>query len=155
LSIGSALLLLAWDVGLVGSFGMSFFICPIWFLVSVVKNAIKRPGWLLGFFRVAIPALTLGTVLANNAAQYRVAGANAPRIVKACEAFHVDNGTFPRSLDELVPRYMQSIPRAKYCAIYGEFIYLNYGSPMLIWYAVPPFGRMVYSFNERRWNYID
>ncbi len=128
-SIGSALVLLVWDAGISGSFGLSFLVCPSWFLVSVLKNAIQLPGWRLALLRIAIPALTLGLVLSNDAIQYRIGKANAPQIIAACEEFHTANGEYPKTLDELVPRYMPSIPRAKYCLIFGEFLYMNYGHP--------------------------
>jgi len=155
-SIGGALLLVAWDVGLSGSYLTSLLFCPIWFLVSILKNAFQRPGWRLALLRIAIPALTLGLALANEGVQYRIGKANAPRIIAACEEFHAANGKFPKTLDELVPRYMPSIPRAKYCLDFGEFQYLNLdGRPLLVWYVVPPYGRKVYNFEDRRWNYID
>ena len=107
-SIGGALALLAWDAVLSGSFLTSFMICPIWFLVSVLKNAIQLPGWGLALFRIIVPAVTLGLVLANNAVQLGIAEANATRIIAACEEFHATSGRFPKTLDELVPRYMPS-----------------------------------------------
>ncbi len=116
-SIGTAAVLLAWDAAFSGSFLMSLIFCPIWFLASVLKNAIQRPGWRLALLRIAIPALTLGLVMANNAVQLRIAEANAPRIVAACQEFHAANGRFPKTLDQLVPRYMPSVPRAKYCLV--------------------------------------
>ena len=154
-SIGGALVVLGWDVALTGWFGMSFLVCPIWFLFSILKNVIQRPGWRLALLRIAIPAVTLGLVLANNAFQLTIGEANAPRIIAACEEFHADNGKFPKTLDELVPRYMPSIPRAKYCLYYGEFRYLNYGRPMLVWYVAPPYGRRIYDFEDPRWGYLD
>jgi hypothetical protein len=154
-SVWIAFALLAWDAVFTGSFGLSFFVCPIWLLVSVLKNAIQRPGWGLSILRIMIPPLTLGLVLANNAVQLRIAETNAPQIVAACEKYHADNGEFPTALDQLVPQYMRSIPRAKYCVDYGEFVYFNYGKPMLIWYVVPPFNRRIYDFEKRRWNYVD
>ncbi|MHB1037554.1 MAG: hypothetical protein ACYC35_22030 [Pirellulales bacterium] len=153
-SLAIACLLLAWDVAETGSFLMSLLFCPIWFLASVLKNAIQRPGWRLAFLRIAVPVLTLGLVFANDAIQHRVAEANASRIIAACEEFHAANGRFPESLDELVPRYMPSVPRAKYCHLYGEFVYFN-GTPRLMWYVVPPYGRKDYDFETRRWGYLD
>ena len=156
-SIGGALLLLAWDAALTGSFVMSVLACPIWFLVSILKNAILRPGWRLALLRIAIPALTLGLVVANDAVQRRIARANAARIITACEEFHVANGKFPQTLDELVPRYIRSIPPAKYCLTFGEFCYWNFddGRAMLEWCVIPPYGRKIYTFADRRWGYID
>jgi hypothetical protein len=156
-SIGSALVLLAWDAAFSGSFLMSFCFCPIWFLVSILKNAIQRPGWRLALLRIAIPALTLGFVMANDALQLRVAEANAPRLVAACEEYHATNGTFPLTLDELVPQCMPSVPRAKYClGHFGQFVYFfNQGKPMLVWYVVPPYYRRIYDFETRQWRYIE
>jgi len=155
-SIVTALILLASDAATDGSFLLSSMVCPIWFLVSVLKNAIQRPGWGLALLRIALPALTLGLVLANNAVQFRIAEANAPRIITACEEFRVANGKFPKTLDELVPRYMPFIPRAKYCLAWGEFRYWNFDDkPILVWWAVPPYGTKVYDFENRRWRYID
>ena len=155
-SIGGALMILAWDAGLAGSFLMSLIFCPIWFLVSILKNAIQRPGWRLALLRIAIPVLTLVLARANEAVQFRVGEANAPRIIAACEEFHAANGKYPKTLDELVPRYLPSIPPAKYCLEFGKFQYWNHEEhPMLVWCVVPPFGRKIYTFEDRRWGYID
>lgn len=156
-SIGIALVLLIWDAGLDGSFGLSFLFCPIWFLVSILKNAIQRPGWRLAILRIAIPPLTLGLVLANDAVQLKIAKTNAARVVAACEEFHTANGKYPQTLDELVPQHLPSVPRAKYCLAFGKFWYSNRegGSPMLVWWAVPPYGKKIYDFEKQRWNYRD
>ena len=155
-SIGIAVLLVGWDAGVSGSFEFSLIFCPIWFFISVLKNAIRRPGWMLGLARIAVPPLTLALVLANNAVQWRIAETNAARVVTACESFHAATGKFANTLDELVPRYLPFIPRAKYCLAWGDFRYWNNeGHPMLEWCVVPPFGRKIYNFRERRWGYLD
>ena len=155
-SIVGAFFLLFWDVAWGGTFIFSIQVCPVWFLVSILKNAIQRPGWKIALFRIAIPVATLGLVLANNAFQYRMAESNAARVVTACEEFHAANGKFPQTLDDLVPQYMQSMPRAKYCLGYGEFLYWNMEErPMLMWYAVPPFSRKIYNFEDRQWDCLD
>ena len=155
-SLGGAALVLAWDVGFSGSFLLSWLLCPPWLLLSLVKNAIQRPGWALALVRIAIPALTLGLVMANNALQLRIAEANALQVVAACEEYHAAHGTFPKSLDELVPQHMRSVPRAKYCA--GPWChfayYFNQGKPMLVWYVVPPYYRRIYDFNTRQWSVL-
>ena len=154
-SVLGALILLAWDVGLTGSFLLSFLVCPVWFLFAILKNAVERPGWKLAFLRIAIPPLTLALVLANDTFERRNAKANAARIIMACEEFRAAHGKFPETLDELVPRYMPNVPPAKYCLLMGEFWYWNYGSPSLLWYVVPPYGRAIYNFEEGRWGYLD
>ncbi len=133
---------------------MAWVFCPIWFLVSLLKNAIERPGWGLALVRIGIHAMTFGLLWANNAVQLEVAEANAQRVVAACEECHAANGRFPKNLDELVPRYMNFIPRAKYC-LAGRFAYHNFGEPMLYWQVVPPHLRKIYNFETRSWSYLD
>ena len=77
---------------------MSSIFCPIWFLVSLLKNAVQRPGWRLALVRIMLPALTLCLVRANNAIQIGVAEKNAQRVVAACEEYHAANGRFPKDL---------------------------------------------------------
>ena len=155
-SIIGVFILLFWDAAISGSYVMSILVCPIWFIVSILKNAIQRPGWRVALIRIAIPPLTLALVLANDSLQYKIGKANAPRIIAACEQFHSANGRYPKTLNELVPQYLPSIPRAKYCLMLGEFMYWNFDEePMLVWYVVPPYGRKTYTFNDQRWGYLD
>lgn len=155
-SVFGAVILLAWDIGFTGSFCLSFLTCPVWFFVSILKNAIERPGWRLSLLRIAVPPLVLGFVLANDVIQRDIAKANAARIITACEEFRVDTGQFPETLDELVPQYMPSLPCAKYCLAHGEFQYWGSGeSAMLVWCVVPPYYRAIYNFENRRWSYLD
>ena len=101
--------------------------------------------------RIATPALTLGIAIANNAFQLAVAERNAPLIVTACNEYRATNGGFPMTLDELVPRYIASVPRAKHCVgPWGQFdYYFHEGKPLLVWYVVPPFYRRIYDFDTR------
>jgi hypothetical protein len=156
-SLVGAALLFVWDSVVGGTYITSILVCPVWLLISVVKNIIQRPGWRIAFIRIATPALTLGIVLANNSLQWNIADAHAQQIIKACDVFYVANKRYPHTLDELVPRYLRSVPRAKYCLTWGEFMYWNFegGEPFMVWYYVPPFGRKIYHFQERRWGYLD
>ena len=44
-SLGIAAVVLFWDVAYEGFYTFSVLICPPWFLISLVKNIIQRPGW--------------------------------------------------------------------------------------------------------------
>lgn len=156
LSLGVACLVLIWDVGITGSCLLSCLFCPIWCVVSLLKSAIQRPGWKLAAFRVAIPLVTLGLAFYNNVIQLRRAEANATQLVAACEEFQRVNGKFPQTLHDLTPRYLPSVPRAKYCLVYGEFGYWSLGNhPILVWCVVPPFVRRIYDFDQKQWNSLD
>ncbi len=153
-SVIAAALLLAWDGAMNGTCLLAWIFCPIWFLVSLLRFPIERPGRGLALVRVGIPAMTLGLLWANNDVQLRVAEANARRVIAACEEYHAANGRFPKTLDELVPQYLSSVPRAKYC-LDGRFYYHNFGTPTLYWKVVPPYLRKIYNFETRRWSYLD
>lgn len=153
-SLFFAAALLCLDVVVDGDYLFSILVCPIWLMASVVKNLIGRPGWRIALFRVAIPAVTLGIVLANTAMQWDIGDANGERVVKACEDFHVDNGQYPKTLDELVPRYLPSVPRAKY-SLDGKFWYYNHGSGYTLCWVKIGFCRKVYSSETEQWRHLD
>jgi hypothetical protein len=149
--IGASVLLLFDAVN--GTF-ISAGICPIWFLVSLVKTIRKRPGWGIGLSRIAIPVLALAIVAGNAAIQSKVANANAELIIVACEQFRAATGKYPDQLGELVPKYLSSIPRAKYSLAFSDFRYRNLnGNHLLMWDERPPFGRRMYDFESRKWRY--
>ncbi len=152
-------MLLTWDAVYSGSFLASTLFCPIWIFVSLLKSAIRRPGWGLAVARILFPVLTFCLVRANNTFQLMVAETNGQRLVAACEEYHAANGRFPKKLDELVPKYMNSVPVAKYCLAPGsEFLYVSNDDPssaLLAWEIVAPYYRKVYNFGTRRWRYLD
>jgi len=156
--------LIGLDVVLYGSFLISLFVTPIWFIVSIVKAVRRRADWRLSVARAAIPALTLLLVLVNATAQSLMARANARKIIAACNQYKSVNGEYPATLAMLVPKYLDSIPRAKY-AIDGRFMYLvprrefapNYTriTHTLMWVDVPPFGRRLFDFEAGQWGNLD
>jgi hypothetical protein len=116
--------LLLFDVALDGCYTLSLTICPLWFLISSIVNVIRRPGWKIAIFRISMPLLTLGIAMSNGCLQWKISDANAERVIKACDEFRVVNGRYPGKLDELVPKYLPSVPPAKYC-LGGNFWYFN------------------------------
>jgi hypothetical protein len=154
---GSLLLaagLLFWDVGSEGFYTFSLLICPLWFLISLVKNAIGRPGWGIAVFRISIPVVTLAIAMTNAELQWKVSDANAERVIKACEEFHLANGRFPKTLDELVPKYFPSVPPAKHC-LAGNFWYFNSDGHCTLMWSRYGFYRRIYDFDDKTWGNID
>jgi hypothetical protein len=155
---GSLLLaagILFWDVGNEGFYTFSLLICPLWFLISLVKNVIWRPGWGIAIFRIAMPVLALVIAVNNAHLQWKISDANAQRVIKACDEFRVANGRYPKKLDELVPKYFPSIPPAKYCCLFGHFNYWNYDGRCTLWWTRYGFYRRFYDLNEKRWSNLD
>jgi hypothetical protein len=94
--------------------------------------------------------------MGSTAIQWMLAEAKAGRIIAACEKYKAVNGSYPKGLDELVPKYLPSIPPAKYCLIEGTFDYCSFdGRATLWWYKIPPFGREIYDFQDGHWGYLD
>ena len=144
------------DVVIFGACFLSALFCPLWFIGSIFQNAIRKPGWKIARFRMATPIFTFATIWGISAIQWKIAAVQGNRIIAACDQFNADNGRYPKDLGELIPNYMPSIPRAKYCLFMGAFRYDNYdGRPMLFWYKIPPFGREVFGFRDHGWTYLD
>lgn len=155
LSLLAAALILCFDIVGDGSYMLSSLACPIWLPASAVKNLIGRPGWRVALFRIAIPALTLAVSMGNTALQWQIAETNAARIIKAVDAFHGAHGRYPKTLDELVPKYLPSVPPAKYC-MSGAFRYFNEpGSYCMLVWSKFGFYRKIYHFDEKRWGAVD
>jgi hypothetical protein len=155
-SLFCSLVVVILDVVVDGSYIFSAVVCPIWFIVAVVRAIVRRPTLGLAAARILIPLITLLLVLANYSVQRRIAMANAARLIQACEHYREVNGAYPERLGDLVPRYLNSVPRAKYCFSYSEFVY--FGSPpgpTLSWWECPPFGRRAYVFDTGKWRYLD
>ena len=153
-SLIGASVLICIDVVACGCYLCSVLLCPLWFVASVVLVFVRRPNRWVAIAWVLIPIATLLLAVANLGLQVSIARTNADKVVRACESYRAANGRLPDRLDQLVPRYLNSVPTAKYCLLFGTFSY----SPtyqFLYWYVVPPFGRMVYGFDNGRWTYID
>lgn len=79
-------------------------------------------------------------------------------LVAACDAFRARNGRYPDRLDDLVPTFVDRVPRASFRVLQGEFKYWRVADEddaMLVYWIVPPFMHRSYSFKNRRWVTLD
>lgn len=144
------------DIVIYGSFLFSVFAGPIWLLVAVAKAIFRRSDWGVSVARIVIPVVTLVLVFTNASLQSRMARANAERIIDAATRYGAATGAYPKTLDMLVPKYLDSVPPAKYALAFGDFMYTEFkGEHTLMWVSVPPFGRPYYKFEQARWGYLD
>ena len=150
-----ALVVVLLDVVFSGSYLFASRICPIWFLVALVLAIVRRPSVGVAAARILLPLATFLLVIANSSVQKRIAMAHAAQVIQACEQYREANESYPERLSDLVPRYLSSVPKAKYCLSFGEFMYFGSPHPMLVWYEIPPFGRRVYNFETGNWKYLD
>jgi hypothetical protein len=143
------------DIVVDGNYMFSALVCPIWLIVGVVRTVLQRPRLSVTVARILIPVVTVLLVVANYRLQRTIAMGNAADLIKACEQYREANGSYPEHLNELVPRYLSSVPRAKYCCSESEFRYYGPPHPRLVWWEFPPFGRQVYVFETGNWRYVD
>ena len=151
-----ALFLVIVDVVIDGNYMFSALSCPIWFIIAVVRAIVWRVNRGAAVVRILIPIVTGLFVVANYFLQYNIAMDNAARLIQACEHYREASGAYPEQLDDLVPRYLSSIPRAKYCCSSNAFEYS--ASPprhLILWWVFPPYGRLVYIFETGGWRYVD
>jgi hypothetical protein len=81
---------------------------------------------------------------------------NAKSIIKAVNTYYADNGHYPGNLNQLIPIYLESIPRCAYRMTDSQYRYFSDpGDPNLMWAVVPPFGRRVYHFKNAKWRTLD
>ncbi|MFH1136326.1 MAG: hypothetical protein V1816_09625 [Pseudomonadota bacterium] len=127
------------------------------FLLIRALWAVKRPPVLkkrllgAGVLLMAI-IICLGAIQLNAAA----GRAGAESIIAACEKFRTDHGRYPDKLEDLTPAYLERIPRPNYTILLNRYFYLARPDRHWIFFAImPPFGRAVYSLEEKEWSYPD
>lgn len=154
-SLKGAAALLIFDVVMLFSI-FSLVVCPNWFLGEVLRAAFHPKEWLtsgtrvVALARIAIPVVTLALVLGNTALQTRMAHANSREIIQAVDRYRAKNGTYPKKLDDLVPEYLRSVPRAGFVFAAGFRYYaINTVGHRLFWYT-NLWWRCDYDFEQSR-----
>ncbi len=109
--------------------------------------------------RLARVAIMLGAVVivfGLNWANNQIARARAETLVHAIAAFKQAHQRYPAKLDELVPEFLDNVPRAKYTLVFSGFYYRTApDSHTLFYIEFPPFGRPIYDFEKATWRYLD
>jgi hypothetical protein len=109
--------------------------------------------------RAAVLAIYLFAVVlvwACNWANNQLAKRRAEIVIAAVKSYHAENRRYPPTLEDLAPRYLDSVPRAKYTLAFNDFIWNSGGeSAWLQYVALPPFGRPTYDFAKGAWGYVD
>lgn len=108
--------------------------------VTAVVRLFYRPAGVLPAFLKGL--IYLAAILAIGGTMHFhkiIADHNGAKIVTAIEAYHRAHGTHPENLEELVPEYLEAIPRPSWRLMAGKFHYLNNEKvTTLTWYTLPP-----------------
>lgn len=155
----AALTLGAVDAFFFGQAVIAFFLCVTGALYYPLRAIQARNDGARLRLRLAKAAVTsiagfaaLGAIVQGNV----MARERAESLIAAVERFHAKHGRYPGRLEEMVPEFVAEIPRAKYVVIADRFRYSRSGSRhSLVYMEMPPFGRRIYTFEDREWTTLD
>jgi predicted PurR-regulated permease PerM len=95
-------------------------------------------------------------IFASISLNNKIARSRADMLIETCEKYKDKNSEYPENLSDLVPDFINEIPVAKYTLNSNRFYYTSSKySHSLFYLAMPPFGRPTYSFEKKKWTYID
>lgn len=120
-------------------------------------GAWARSRFMRAAMYVVLGAATVGTMRFHAV----TARSRAEQVIAACKAYKAQHGVFPDRLEDLVPGQLSTVPRARYVFLWGNFTYWNWSSGpeqpqhVLMYVALPPFGRRLYHLEEGRWSTMD
>jgi len=154
-----AVCLYAFDGLVVGEGFIGVFVFLVAFLaggIRILVAARRKDRTLVRFHAARIGVYLLmavaivGTIYVNN----RIARHRAERVIAACRQYETQYHRLPDRLQELVPKFLPSVPRAKYTLLFGDFTYfLSFEKKHHLYYvAFPPLTRVIYSFESGRWS---
>ena len=145
------------DSFVIGAPTFSFFaaIYVVFYLLPVTLFSIKnRPK--LRFFGNKLMIYGVLVVASFGFYTYDISMAEqkADRIIAAVDRYYLDHGSYPLSLPHLVPDYLPEIPKPRIAP--GIFYYVGApNDPHLMYSHMPPFGRMSWSFKDKKWIELD
>ncbi len=126
---------------------VAFGLVPKWF----VLRAIGRPAPATARLALAMTVCAIAIMLTINL-NNQLARERGNALVAAIEHYRAMAGHYPRRLEDLVPRYIEAVPLARYTLSFNRFDFLAERDRILLAYAVaPPFGREVFDFHQQRW----
>jgi hypothetical protein len=138
--------------------GITALVLVLWLIPATLYHTIKgnREMAVVRARKVLIYAVMVVAIFASFNLNNRLAGQRAAVVIAAIDKFHDQRGRYPNSLQELVPEYMPTIPRANFTLKAGAFNYGAYGeAPSLMYFSYWPFARRYFNFKGRKWNLID
>ena len=142
-----------------GAIAMVLFAVALLYLLPRAIFAYRSPPLLrlrLGkaLITAAFAAVAFGIIRFNA----YLAHDRAEQLIAAAEQFRSRNARYPDTLQQMVPDYIAAIPRPKYVLV-SDGVGFDYsaaaGSHTLTYTALPPYGRMVYSFERQQWRFVD
>jgi hypothetical protein len=143
-----------------GAFPMMVAIALVPFgLIGVVRGLFGNRWRLLrGASIIGIYAAMAVIAIMGLRINQSIAASRADRLLAAIEVYRVEQGEYPRDLEQLVPRYVPKIPCAKY-SLYSKNFQYQYDpvkkEGYLMYTSIPPFGRRIVELGTKKWSSMD
>ena len=83
-------------------------------------------------------------------ANKKIAMSRAETIIAASRAYKDKTGAYPKTLQALVPEYLEAVPRAKYTVLWSKF---HYADGRLAWMLAPMTVMPSYDLNTGNWSF--
>ena len=153
-----SLLLVLIDALWLNQGGLAFLVGAFVLLVGLPRSLLRKfaPTRLQHLRNLGIYLSAVVLVFGLNHLNNQISQNRADILVSAVKNFYSENQHYPQSLNDLVPKYVEQIPSAKYTLMFNEFRYVNSERGVYLEYTeLPPFGRPHFSFYEDQWLYMD
>ena len=116
------------------------------------RPAVMR-AWLIRSAAYGCAAIVMAGVVTLNRA---LAVQGAEEIVAAVENFHAAEQRYPKALEELLPRFLDRLPRGNVRPYGTSYRYWGEGAARYFSYTMPPWPVLrIYDFRTRQWRIDD
>jgi hypothetical protein len=124
-------------------------------VVGIPLLLLKREGRRQGLGIIGIFAGVIVMVIVMVKVNAYVAPLHADRLIVAIESYRATTGVYPNKLDDLVPKFIDHVPRAQY-TLDGRFWYSGGGTaqPPRLWYNPHQMDHRIYRFETKDWGYL-
>ncbi|MCU7837450.1 MAG: hypothetical protein KZQ83_19690 [gamma proteobacterium symbiont of Taylorina sp.] len=135
--------------------GITLFIIIFVLIPKTIYRQYKKKEYKMGYIICLIYGTSAGLVFCANYVNNLIAYHRSEILITKIEKYKKDNGSYPKKLEALIPKYIESIPSAKYASM-SRFHYSNSQEFTSLYYVtMPPFGRHSYDFSEKKWDHYD
>lgn len=121
--------------------------------LSAWRKSALRKSWLIRAAAYGCAAVAMAGIVTLNRA---LAVRGAEEIVAAVENFHAAEHRYPEQLEELVPRFLDRLPRGDVRPYGTVYRYWGEGAARYVSYSMPPWPVLrIYDFRTRQWRIND
>lgn len=140
----------------IGALGLIVLFMVPWMFAKALKVKGDRPLFkrhmtITGFYLASALAVLFSIYINNSIATER-----AERIISALKSYHAERGEYPEDIYDLIPDYINKIPKAKYSFMNSRFTYsVEDGKHVLSFMVLPPHGRSYYALEDGKWGFMN